>query len=669
MPTAFVIRPFGVKSDAADKEIDFDCVHNELIGPALDEAGFNGGTTGDVVEAGNIREDMFELIISADLVICDITVHNANVFYELGIRQALRRRGAILIKGAPVKDAPPFDILTDRYLQYEVENPSSSVATLAEAIEATVALADETTSPLFRLLPRLKEVDFESVRDVPRDFAEELERAQADKSAGWLRLLATEVADKRFRWPALRLVAKAQFDAKDYKGARRSWEAIRDNQQDDVGANLALANVFERMYRESENEKDLTRSDHAIDRVLEAPELNDADRAEALALRGRNFKSRWRLAFENLDTLNQRRGAAANKLLRRSYEAYYNAYRLDLNHFYSGMAALQMCALALDLATEGTWVNSFETDDAALDYTRILEKQMQTLQSAVPLSIQAVLDKLPPESNESRWANISAVDVMFLTGETEGRVRNNYADAVPANDLFYWDSVKGQLELFSSLGLRTELADQIVEENEARIGAGDGKATEIHAIVFAGHRVDQQNRDESRFPPDREDRARDLIQQKLSEAKASGMALRVYASAAPGADILCHEVCDELEIESVVCLPMPVDEYGRQAFEDLDSWKPRYLSLVEKRSNVLELSDQSGLPRWLQPSDSNAWERGNRWVLELAQTAGASRVSLVALWDGKAEGDDRGGTAHVVKLAQEAGTVFVDRIDSSELLI
>ena len=41
-----------------------------------------------VADAGNIRADMFALIIEADLVICDITVHNANVFYELGIRHA-----------------------------------------------------------------------------------------------------------------------------------------------------------------------------------------------------------------------------------------------------------------------------------------------------------------------------------------------------------------------------------------------------------------------------------------------------------------------------------------------------------------------------------------------------------------------------------------------------
>ena len=63
-------------------------VHQELIKPALEANDLAGDTTGEIVEAGNIREDMFQLILEADLVVCDITVHNANVFYELGIRHA-----------------------------------------------------------------------------------------------------------------------------------------------------------------------------------------------------------------------------------------------------------------------------------------------------------------------------------------------------------------------------------------------------------------------------------------------------------------------------------------------------------------------------------------------------------------------------------------------------
>ena len=93
MQRAFVIRPFGTKKDSAGNQINFERVHDELIAPALKDAGVAGGTTGEIIESGSIREDMFSLIIEADLVVCDITVHNANVFYELGIRHALRKKG------------------------------------------------------------------------------------------------------------------------------------------------------------------------------------------------------------------------------------------------------------------------------------------------------------------------------------------------------------------------------------------------------------------------------------------------------------------------------------------------------------------------------------------------------------------------------------------------
>jgi hypothetical protein len=55
---AFVIRGFGQKAG-----VDLDRVHVELIGPALQQVGAAGGTTGEIVEAGNVREDMFRELV------------------------------------------------------------------------------------------------------------------------------------------------------------------------------------------------------------------------------------------------------------------------------------------------------------------------------------------------------------------------------------------------------------------------------------------------------------------------------------------------------------------------------------------------------------------------------------------------------------------------------
>jgi len=84
---AFIVRPFGPRSG-----IDFDAVDTRLIQPALEKSEIEGATTGVILEAGNIREDMFQQLLVADLVVADVSVHNANVFYELGIRHALQPR-------------------------------------------------------------------------------------------------------------------------------------------------------------------------------------------------------------------------------------------------------------------------------------------------------------------------------------------------------------------------------------------------------------------------------------------------------------------------------------------------------------------------------------------------------------------------------------------------
>ena len=96
-------------------------------------------------------------------------------------------------------------------------------------------------------------------------------------------------------------------------------------------------------------------------------------------------------------------------------------------------------------------------------------------------------------------------------------------------------------------------------------------------------------------------------------------------------------------------------------------WRSRFLNLIAGRP-PLQLSDQEGLPRWLQSSGLDPWERGNRWVLEMAQTSGARKVILIALWDSKATGDAPGGTAHMVRIAREAGMVDVVTIDASQIL-
>ncbi|MCK7508711.1 MAG: hypothetical protein MZV70_34880 [Desulfobacterales bacterium] len=120
-------------------------------------------------------------------MVCDITILNANVFYELGIRHALRKKSTVMIKGVPTKDNTPFDLLTDRYMPYDIGNPAAKKDRLIEAITASLKSERETDSPIFQMLPALPEPDPSKVQVVPVDFREEVNRARAASSKGWLR--------------------------------------------------------------------------------------------------------------------------------------------------------------------------------------------------------------------------------------------------------------------------------------------------------------------------------------------------------------------------------------------------------------------------------------------------------------------------------------------------
>ena len=278
----FIVRPFNVKEG-----VNFEAVDELLIQPALKAAGEEGATTANIAQAGNIREDMFRLLVTADLVIADVSIHNANVFYELGVRHGLRPRGTLLIRAAVHEY--PFDLQTDRFLLYDPAKPQESVPKLTDAIRATLATvrtASGTDSPVYKMLPSLPEPSPTALRVVPQDFREAVDYAAAKKEYGDLRLLAHEAAWFEWASEGLRTVGRAQFRLGASQGARETFESLRKLLPKDLETNQRLGTIYQRL-------GDLDLSNQAIQRVIEAPDASPYNRAEAFALQGRNAKTRW----------------------------------------------------------------------------------------------------------------------------------------------------------------------------------------------------------------------------------------------------------------------------------------------------------------------------------------------------------------------------------------
>ena len=127
-PHAFVAMPFGSKPGPDGQLIDFNLVYTEYIQPALEVAGLEVFRADQEQRAGDIITDMFQELLIADLVVADLTIDNPNVWYELGVRHALRARGIVLVAG--IAPAPPFDLYSQRKLRYSLKDGGPDPATL-----------------------------------------------------------------------------------------------------------------------------------------------------------------------------------------------------------------------------------------------------------------------------------------------------------------------------------------------------------------------------------------------------------------------------------------------------------------------------------------------------------------------------------------------------------
>jgi hypothetical protein len=111
MPTAFVIAPF---------DEPYTSYWQEVYEPALRRAGLQPHRADSMFRAGNVVQQIFERIAEADIVLAELTLHNANVYYELGVAHMLRRP-CVLLTQNPEKI--PFDLRSQRHVVYDPTRP------------------------------------------------------------------------------------------------------------------------------------------------------------------------------------------------------------------------------------------------------------------------------------------------------------------------------------------------------------------------------------------------------------------------------------------------------------------------------------------------------------------------------------------------------------------
>ncbi|MBM4200100.1 MAG: DUF4071 domain-containing protein [Gammaproteobacteria bacterium] len=632
--------PFGVKLGADGKKIDFNRVYAEYIAPAVEAAGLSVFRADQETRAGDILTDMFQELLVADLVVADLSIDNPNVWYELGVRHALRSRGVVLVCGGKVTTA--FDVYTDRKLRYGVKGGGPDPATLEEDQRKLTEMVRETMeswhgrkiSPVYHLMPNLQEPDWKSLRigDV-KEFWEQhdawetrLDRARKAGRIGDVLVLAEEAPVAAFRAEGWIKAGVALRKAERFRFALEHLERGLAIDPRSLTALQETGICLQRLGMAGEPGHSLERAREHYGKVLETHPKD----AETWALLARVDKDAWTVAWRKAGrTAEQMREDAAyeDALLRASIESYAKAYRVSPGHYFSGINALTLMHLHQHL-----------TGDPRYD------RDMAMVPGAVRFAAECETDP-----DQLFWAKATLADLEVLVG-TPDTVKAAYKEAIARNgkDWFALNSCRAQLLLLQDLGFRPETVSAglaVFDRALERLQAPEEKWQPRQVLLFSGHMIDAPDRKEPRFPADKESIAAEKIGAALDQLGANTEDL-AFCQAAAGGDLLFLEACQARGVRCQVLLPFPEPEFIERSILPSaggENWRARFYAVKEKLQDPIRIMPEELGPL---PAGVDPFERCNLWLLYSALSCGIDKVRFVSLWNGGG-GDGPGGTAHM----------------------
>jgi tetratricopeptide (TPR) repeat protein len=333
----FVLMPFGRKTDAAGRLTNFDSVYQKLIAPAVEEAGLEPIRADEEKIGGTIHKPMFERLMLCHYAVADITGANPNVFYELGIRHALRPASTVVlfVEGTVI----PFDIALVRGIPYRTDAAGEPVdlPVPMAAIKQHLRAARESPhsdSPLFQLIDDLPHAQIDHAKtDVFRqqvDYSKKY-KARLTAAVGAGREAVQEIATE----PAL-----ANLNEVEAGVVVDVFLSLRD-----VEAFPAMIELYERMPPPLQRAKmmreqlgfALNRAERfeEAEKVLKAVIAEFGPSSETNGLLGRIYKDRWAIARDH-------GRLEARGLLRRAIDTYLDGFQADWRDAYPGINALTL---------------------------------------------------------------------------------------------------------------------------------------------------------------------------------------------------------------------------------------------------------------------------------------------------------------------------------------
>jgi hypothetical protein len=163
MGTCFVIMGFGEKTDFQSnpqRVLNLNRTYENIIKPTIEETGHRCIRADEIIHSTVIDKPMYDNLLSADLVIADLSTSNTNAIYELGVRHALRPHRTIVM--AENNFSFPFDLNHLSILKYEHLGKDigfSEVMRVRSILKdkiTTLMASPEVDSPVFLFIPSLQ---------------------------------------------------------------------------------------------------------------------------------------------------------------------------------------------------------------------------------------------------------------------------------------------------------------------------------------------------------------------------------------------------------------------------------------------------------------------------------------------------------------------------------
>lgn len=294
--TCFVVMGFGVKTDfETGRSLDLNKSYENMIKPAVELAGLSCVRADEIVHSGEIDLPMYQQLLSADVVVADLSTSNKNAFYELGVRHALRPYTTVVICEDGMKpmafDVNHILVRTYHHLGEDIGTSEAKrfIQVLSDAIiQIMQENPREYDSPVYTFLNTLKQPQLaEAVKEAVDDASTSNQTAT--------NVVANTDDDLKTHSEMMKEVDKAQKE-KNWLKAKMFLSTVRDNlkEKDPVKEDSYILQKLALVTYKSKypTEVDALKEARGLLQLLSPIDTNDP---ETLGLWGSVHKRLWEL--------------------------------------------------------------------------------------------------------------------------------------------------------------------------------------------------------------------------------------------------------------------------------------------------------------------------------------------------------------------------------------